>query len=223
MKDPGRLLATDATRLERILLEAVANERPSRDHRLRMRAAIGLAVSGIGAGSIKLAAAAWGRAALLAVVATGAAGNYSSSAPVTRRPELRPLPRLVLPARPSPPNPVLAVPRGVTPPSESAVPATKASSAPVDLREEIRLIDQARVAVRQQATDRALERLARYQARFPRGAFRQEATVLRIEALAQRGEQARARTLARQFLAEHPDSPHAERVTGAVASGSPVK
>ena len=33
-----------------------------------------------------------------------------------------------------------------------------------------------------------------------------------MEALKQSGEDARARTLAKRFLAEHPESPHVERV-----------
>ena len=43
MSDPKRLLDGDTTELERLLLTAVARERPSRTLTRRMRSAIGLA------------------------------------------------------------------------------------------------------------------------------------------------------------------------------------
>ncbi len=217
MNEPERLLVTDATRLERLLLEAVARERPSPAERRRLRVALGLTAAGLGAGAIKAAAAAWGRATLIAVVATGVAGN-SSPEQLSRVAEVKWAPASALLVAPSMAPRLRAAPSERTVASEPAPAASKPNNVQSDLREEIRLIDQARIALRQQAPERALERLARYRARFPRGAFQQEAMVLRIEALGQSGDRARARALGQQFLAEHPDSPHAERVTGAVAS-----
>jgi len=96
-------------------------------------------------------------------------------------------------------------------PSEPVRRETRA--APVaDIREEIKLLDQARSAVRSGNNAQALRALSKYEQRFPRGQFRQEVQVLRMEALKQSGESERASALAKKFLAEHPNSPHVERV-----------
>jgi outer membrane protein assembly factor BamD (BamD/ComL family) len=65
------------------------------------------------------------------------------------------------------------------------------------------------------ATNRAkpaLAALRSYAREHPHGALRQEATLLRIEALHRAGDRARARALAERFLADNPNSPHAPRV-----------
>jgi outer membrane protein assembly factor BamD (BamD/ComL family) len=51
-----------------------------------------------------------------------------------------------------------------------------------------------------------------YEARFPGGSLAQEATVLRIEALASQGDRQGASALGDRFVAEHPTSPYAARV-----------
>jgi hypothetical protein len=81
-----------------------------------------------------------------------------------------------------------------------------------DLRAEIALIDATRNAVNAHADDRALALIHRYQATYPTGTFRPEAALLRIEAIADLGRTAEARTLARRFIVAHPDNPLAERV-----------
>jgi hypothetical protein len=81
-----------------------------------------------------------------------------------------------------------------------------------DLREQIALVDNARTAVTTGAGHRALEILRRYQNKYPKGSFQPEVQVLRIEALAKLGRMAEARTLAKQFIAEHAGSPLADRV-----------
>jgi hypothetical protein len=48
--------------------------------------------------------------------------------------------------------------------------------------------------------------------KFPGGALDQEATVLRIEALDQKGDHAQAAAMARAFLARNPASAHAKRL-----------
>jgi hypothetical protein len=227
MKEPTRLLRADATRLERSLLEAVKSECPSPDQSLRMRMALGLPVTGLAATGIKAAAAAWGQATLLAVVAAAVVGTTSSSAPrldgagpsVVR-------PHGQAPVRAAEPAPVTSATdfgalEPAPDPPKPAAPASSRASAPSDVREEIRLLDQARDALKSEQPAQALERLAVYTARFPRGAFRQEAMVLRIEALGRSGDQARARAMANRFLKEHPESPHAERVVRSVASAGP--
>ena len=96
--------------------------------------------------------------------------------------------------------------------------ATLTASTP-DLRDEIALIDAARGAIKTGAADRALVLLRRYTIAYAAGTFRPEAEALRIEALAQIGQTARARTLARDFVAKHPNSPLADRVAHIARSG----
>ena len=80
------------------------------------------------------------------------------------------------------------------------------------LRDEIALIDGARAALAAGSPGEALSLLERYRARHPHGMLLPEALAMRIEAIDRGGEHARARALARAFLAEYPNSPLAQRV-----------
>jgi hypothetical protein len=82
-----------------------------------------------------------------------------------------------------------------------------------DLRGEIALVDEARAALRAGAPERTLELVRRYERAYRAGTFRPEVGALRIEALAAAGHAPEARALARRFVAEHPDSPLAARVS----------
>jgi hypothetical protein len=222
MKDPERLLSR-TTGLERALLVAAARERPPRELRARMRHALGLPLLLSFAG-VKGAAVAWAQATVVAIVAAGLVGTASSpprgpvSSPASEPVDVRPRPPVVREV-PAP------IPSAVPAPAEEAkAPKRAPARAPSDdVREEIRLLDHARAALLQRAPSRALERLAQYAQRFPRGALRQEAAVLRIEALRGQGDQAQAAALAQQFLAKHPGSPHAERVMAAAASAKAAR
>ena len=88
-----------------------------------------------------------------------------------------------------------------------------------DLREEIRLLDLARNAVKGQKPQDALTSLDVYSTRFPAGAFRQEASILRMQALAQRGDVSQASSIAKQFVESHPNSPYVRRASD-IAKGS---
>jgi TolA-binding protein len=103
------------------------------------------------------------------------------------------------------PVPLDALPR-------SPAPASNARAAGNDLSEEMRLIDSARAHVASGNEKQALGVLGSYDRRFPRGALRQEAAVLRVEALEKSGNEKRAAELAKKFVSEHPNSPHVERV-----------
>jgi hypothetical protein len=95
----------------------------------------------------------------------------------------------------------------------AALPAVRpASATSLDLRAEIALIDAARGAMQSGAHGRALGLLNDYEMRYPKGSFRPEAMVLRIEALAKMGQQTEASRLAQRFVAKHVGSPLAERV-----------
>jgi sulfite reductase alpha subunit-like flavoprotein len=80
------------------------------------------------------------------------------------------------------------------------------------LAEEMRLLDQARAALAQQKPDLALQLLGSYDARYPRGTLRQEATVLRVSALKATGQSDRAERLTNTFLKESPNSAHKSRL-----------
>ena len=214
MNDPKRLLDGDGTAFERALLGAIAGERPSRDLHRKMRLGIGL----VGVGAVaKAASASWNQIALAGAVVVGL---VTGGAVIAKRVTKVEGPAPIVAAAPAPvaPKPAAVEPIPVTVPEapKAAEPEPvrrNAKVAPVaDIREEIRLLDQARSAVRSGNNAQALRALAKYDQKFPRGQFRQEAQVLRMEALKQNGETARAAALAKKFLSEHPNSPHVERV-----------
>jgi hypothetical protein len=80
------------------------------------------------------------------------------------------------------------------------------------LEGELRMLDEARLALEAHAGARALAALDAYAQRFPAGGMRIESTALRIEALFALGQREQAETLARAFLATHSSSPAAMRV-----------
>jgi hypothetical protein len=135
-----------------------------------------------------------------------------------------PPPPVVTPVAPvaAAPAPVLAAePAAVSPlppvQETTAAPrgrinAAPTSSAPEDLSEQIRLIEAARAGVASRDSKAALEALDSYSAKFSRGSFGQEAMVLRIRALDQAGDFARATALAKSFVTRFPKSPHVARL-----------
>lgn len=80
-----------------------------------------------------------------------------------------------------------------------------------DLREEIKLLDATRDAIKAHQSKLALALLGQYDARFPAGAFKQEAAFLRIRTLAANGAVAAANSMAKDFVKRNPDSPYANR------------
>jgi TolA-binding protein len=216
---PARLAIVGATDLERRLLAAAAAERPSPELQRRMRGALGLAAAGttlataavVKAGaSASAGASSWLAAGAFAAVV---AGGVVASLLTTRAPEVTAVAGNKTPSAvagavapaPSEPEPIVA------PPARSVAPARHRGGAG-DLRGEIALVDAARSAIRAGTPDRALSLLDHYRHSYPRGEFAPEAAVLRIEAAAAAGRGPEARRLARAFLAQHPDSPLADRV-----------
>jgi hypothetical protein len=100
------------------------------------------------------------------------------------------------------------------PPVEQAAPTrgSRGDSSAEDLSEQIRLIEAARAGVASQNAKAALSALDSYAAKFPRGSFGQEAAVLRIRAVDQSGDSARATAMAKSFVARFPNSPHVARL-----------
>lgn len=223
MRDPKRMLDGDGTAFERALLTAVVGERPSHDLHRKMRLGLGL----VGAGAMaKAASANWHQLALAGAVVVG----LVTGGAVVAKHQAADVPSVVQDVAPPAPAPVAPKTEAVEPvpvtvpelpaeapkaaPSEPAPKETKQQQPVGDIREEIRLLDQARGAVRSGKHAQALRVLAKYDQKFTRGQFRQEVKVLRMEALEGSGESKRAAELAKKFLAEHPNSPHVERVEG---------
>ena len=250
MKPPTRLLDGPATELELQLLRAGSSDEPPPGALQRMADTLGVQVAEAAAhlpalppaaavSSTSALGIATGKLAL--VLAAGlaiAGGAWLATRPASDAPA------------PSPPAPVGAVesapasqPSAATssapaasslqpnPAAPSApAPAAAATSgrpapavsppSPAQLSEEIDRLDAVRRLLASRRAAAALGALASYQRDYPAGALRQEAALLRIEALRRSGDRTGARTLARQFLAESPDSPHAARVR-ALASERP--
>lgn len=80
------------------------------------------------------------------------------------------------------------------------------------LGEEVQALERVRQALRSGDAAGSLEALARYEARFPRGALAREATLLAVEAKLAAGDVAGARAVAARVLATDRASPHARKV-----------
>ncbi len=207
-------------------------------------ATAGAAATGGGgaAGATGAALAGWKILAVVAIVGGAAVGGAVA---VTRTTDVAPSesatssPSAPVPlARPEPappdtqsaaPPPMLAAPAPApihvdTPKvAVPSVPSTVPSSAPVfDLAGEVRAIDRARAALAGRDTGETLAALDDYDRRYPAGSLAREAAVLRVEALALRGDHAEAARRAQELLAASPEGPYRARlrkvIDGAAAS-----
>jgi len=216
-----RLMDEGSTSFEQSLLSAMANERPSPELVARMEQGLGIAASG-GAAATAGGVAAWAKLAVVGLVAAGLAGVAavelrSADGPAVAPPTVKPVPVKVEAPVAAAPTPVAVTDLALQDDPTPARPRPAASGTP-DLREEIRLLDQARAAVRAGEANEALSLLAKYNRRYPRGQFRQEAQVLRVEALKESGHEEAAVKLGKKFVAQHPESPHVERVERATGT-----
>src|SRR5450432_113485 len=196
-----KLVADQPTPLERLLLDAAANESPSAEQRMRVRAALGLSAMTMPApaaarpGRIAtLGKAAIGGAivasAVIALVLSGVGRKPAARATVALTPTSAPSPAPVqrAPAEPvaSPLPPVELEPASDAPstksspkPTAKSVSSVSRTPAPADsasdLGEQLRLIDAARTAVAAGNASTAAQALSTYNAKFPHGSFGQEA------------------------------------------------
>lgn len=205
-----RLLEGEGSEFEQNLLGALRLERPSPELEQRMRAAIGLGAippSAPTAAPPPVAAPAaktfgtWGALAAGSIVAAvivsgGALLGREEAPPVDEAPPPSAVEHAP-PSQPSGPEPISAsdlpteseAPAVIDPSTSKGRPRGNANSAApssASLREEIRLIDAARLAVKNDDAARAIGILDQYARRFPDGTFKQEARVLRSEALKKR-------------------------------------
>jgi hypothetical protein len=221
--------------LEADLLRSVATERPSFEHRARVKQAMGLTpgasipppAASIGAGKIALL----GLVAAGAVAASLSTGTFRHHGPpASPALEMTAASPTVTAAEPSAAEPTPASDQQVLP-SAGATPSplprapailpshprdskkTSPETAPTSsVQDQIALIDEAHAALKRHDPGSALGAVDAYASKFPGGLFDQEATVIRIEALDLNGSHARAAAMARAFLAKHPVSPHAKRL-----------
>jgi hypothetical protein len=194
MNDPKRLVEEEGTDLERLLLDAARRERPKSSLVPRMLAGLGLGV-GLTQTAAPLAAAAkvgvgvWVSVGMIAAAGAGFVGART----------------LAGKAPPPPPAPVAT-------PAVTARETPSIAASDAKLRDEIRLLDRARAALRMRSPQQALQELKLYFEGHPRGMLEPEAAVLRIEALRETGDREKAAAASREFLARHPDGPLADRV-----------
>jgi hypothetical protein len=225
-----------ANGMERWLIDSAAREHPSPQLTARVRAGLGLSTSALvahasvlSAAKLTLIAAACG--VLVGLHPTEHAGSLRAS--VAIQPDLSEPSLLAGDLNSAPPHAQIPEPSAQA--DQVAHTSLDSSGADrfvrhakrnptmssSDLREEIRLLDAARSAVGQHQPESALSVLDTYATRFPSGSFSQEAVVLRIQALQQRGEARKASMMAREFIAANPESPYANRAKRAVnQSGS---
>lgn len=100
--------------------------------------------------------------------------------------------------------------------SASNAPARAKPAASASIADEITAMQAARAALAAGQSRKALDLVGDYRKRFARPAFGEEATVIRILALAGSGQKAQATREARAFLARHPKSPHSPRLRALV-------
>jgi hypothetical protein len=198
-----RLLDGAGSDFEQGLLDALKLERPSAEMEQRMRDALGLGPGPAPAPVAPAAPAAkafggWGAVAAGTVVAALVVGGgvlVKSQLGAEEAPLPAATPVKITPSEPPNPAPTPAVASDLEslaptvvddsntkPRARSTHGGSNAIQNPQSLREEIELIDAARVAVKNKEGARAVQLLDRYSRRFPEGAFKEEARVLRAEA-----------------------------------------
>jgi hypothetical protein len=233
------MLEESSDELERALLRSVKRDGMSDGSRKRILAGLGIAgavvtttstaASSLAAGKMGLfkgASAVVAKWVVISAVATLVpAGAWVAHSRLRARDvvAVEKSPPAPVETKPAPKDPavehVVAAP-GIMP--ESLPPAAKSTreakavpqpAAPSPtLSDEVAALQVARSALAGHDAGAALAALDRYKSRYPQGRLAPEATVLRIEALIERGDRAQANALAERFEAANPKSPYAERI-----------
>jgi hypothetical protein len=230
----------------RAMLRAWSAEGPSEEARAKTLAALGVAATGAaaaglaaGAGktaSIAPKAAGLGVGTLLKWLAVGVAAvaTTAGAAVVVTRASA---PRVAVSAPVPIATNVTSAASAFATTATTAAPAVTASASPTTdlpsapplaappvasapkptLADEVALVDRARSALASGDFGGALRAVSEYESRFPRGAFTQEAEIVRIDALARSGQRAAATRAAKRFVAIYPSSAHAARMRALAA------
>jgi hypothetical protein len=222
MNDPVRLLEVGASEFEADLLRAGRSDAMSGHSRKQILAGIGiggLLTASTVASGVRAAAKGWlatvgvGVASVVAIWAGIHTSETNLAAPKPRVPPVAVVPRVtpapepvLVPAEPEP-APALA-------PAKPAARSGTASDG--SLTAELAAVEQARSAFLKHDYGQTLRLLDDYSRRFPKRQLASEATVLRIEALAARGDRDSASRIGRSFLQNHPNGPYAQRVKSVI-------
>jgi hypothetical protein len=166
-------------------------------------------IGGAGLGAAYVMAAPAPRAATVAASDPPAPAPIIAAAPTTAEPTTASVTSL-------PDAPTSA--QDTPPPARSATAHPPAAARP-GLAEEVRLVEQARSALRAGDVGAARAALEEHGRQFPRGALSDEVAVLRIDILERSGDRAGAERAARAYLAAHPTSPHAPRLRDFLGGG----
>jgi Outer membrane lipoprotein len=229
---PERPLANTGTDVERLLLAAGAEERPDEASVRQAAAVLGIApgaalvAATLGAGRVVrwTSMASWfafgsvglGGLAIvvgMAVVAHGRMATAAVVAPPTAAVRAADVAEVMLGPSPTAMASTEIAARDVAGPVVPAVPPRRHGE-PVarGIREQADALDSARAALAGGDARRALARLDEFDRRFPFGNFREEALLLRIEALLREGDRQGAASLADRFLKAFPASVQTDRV-----------
>jgi hypothetical protein len=106
----------------------------------------------------------------------------------------------------------LPAPRPAPVRARASAPAVASAAPTSGLGAEIEALDGVRTSLKGNDANAALSALEEYDRAFPAGTLKQEAVLLRIDALMRAGRADDARTLGHAFLGEHPTTPHKKRV-----------
>lgn len=131
-------------------------------------------------------------------VPPGPSAGTDAEVPPTVDEVRAPAPKKVAAAKPTPK------------PAPEEAPETATPIATIDA--EMRLVKAAQRAVGAGDAEGALAHVREHARRFPDGKLSQLRDLVRIDALCAAGATDRARAAAREFLADHPGSPHSDRV-----------
>jgi hypothetical protein len=229
-----RPLAQSGNEIERLLLAAGAGERPADESVRRAAAILGVApraailasVLGATRATRWTSLATWASAGILGIAGAGALVVAMRATPPSPPPSARPHGVEVSGPSQAPPPAALVPSTGLVPVAATApaaipvaeplvaAPARRAASepAPHGLREQAEALDAARALLAAGDSRGTLVRLGDFDRRFAGGPLREEASLLRIEALARTGDRAAASAAARRFLRAYPGSVQADRV-----------
>ena len=244
MSDPNRLLDVGADEFEASLLRAGRSDAMSSRSRRQILAGIGvggLLTASTVASGVRAATKGWfakaslGAASALAIWAGVRATHPNpppapAASPVTAAARATPQ-RVAQPADAPASEPLAQA--ALTAPETAKAPAprppTKAAAAPggetgaereASLTQELGALEQARRAFLARDYSQSLRLLDDYARRFPKRQLASEATVLRIETLAARGDRDAAARVGRDFLQNHPNGPYAQRVRSVIGDGA---
>ncbi len=229
MNEPVRLSASGSPLAKQLLL-AGKRERPRPDARSEATAAALLIATSRRSWLYTLGS--WPWLALLALSLMGAvlvgAVTWLPRVPSTPEPapEAESIERPVsFEVPPRVPESFMLAQRTTAPPTRAPAAAPNAVTAPPAIAAERRpteldLLRGARIALVNADPARTLALLEEHTTLFPRGALREEAAALRVEALARSGDVRAAREAAARFAVQFPESPYGERIRS-ISAGLP--